>query len=729
MTVFVAEHHKDEVNCIVLSPDEKTFASISARATMYVCDSETGHCISGPFKLRNPDFSRLLDRADACFNPDGNLILVKYCYYKTLSCPAIVWNIEKGEEVFQIESFDFVFIHSGCNEGKIASMHWIDEDGSSIRKMPSVHQRRPTRIMVKLWDIGNGISHRLFEMNGITVAQFSPNGKYLAAERQSESIVELWNLEDGKITHQFLHPSDDLSSLHFSPTNYYLTAAFRTLFRKYLRRLDTQEMVSFDLDVKNILLAVIHSSHINRIFVPRDETVEIWEVSTTGSNIIFKTEPLTVRRITSICPSRDGHRLLVGSGDGSVRMLDLEDLRSNEPITQDDTDGQRIIALSPSGKTVAIGSQQSTHIGLSGAATYIELRDTATWELVGPRDVEDGYAVAFSSDDNRIAVWSGSPVIIRDINHPKNRLSFDPCPGRSVYNKEAAFQTCNDLVICAKPFFDEISGLLQVWKVKDHTECTFSLDINMDKDSDIFLAPDGLTVIILRPTSCYSWNHDTAQFDPFHFADEAHLGGSWMAYSPDGKFFACRSPKDNDVRVWDTRTGQLCRKLTTMFDVIAIALSPALNGISYGDRLIALRDERTGTTTLFDVHTGHLYAQRWDSGWPMAFIQDGTKLMSRHPTRIYDIADIAAKHRNAPHEYERVQEDGWMMGQDNELLFWVPLENREVLCPSQVRTIGGRPTKVNFSKFKFGTEWAKCVDQEWLKELEERGKWVGKLLE
>jgi len=48
---------------------------------------------------------------------------------------------------------------------------------------------------------------------------------------------------------------------------------------------------------------------------------------------------------------------------------------------------------------------------------------------------------------------------------------------------------------------DEISGLFQVWKVKDHIECTFSLDIEIDEYSDIFLAPDGSTVIFTEPVS------------------------------------------------------------------------------------------------------------------------------------------------------------------------------------------------------------------------------------
>ena len=37
--------------------------------------------------------------------------------------------------------------------------------------------------------------------------------------------------------------------------------------------------------------------------------------------------------------------------------------------------------------------------------------------------------------------------------------------------------------------------------MKDHIECTFSLDIEIDEYSDIFLAPDGSTVIFIEPVS------------------------------------------------------------------------------------------------------------------------------------------------------------------------------------------------------------------------------------
>jgi len=142
----------------------------------YVCDSETGHCISGPFESEESgnNFFSGTGVLDACFSPDGKHILVISRitpYYH-----AVVWEIERGKKVSQISGFDFVFIHCGRNKGKIASMHWIDEDGSSIRTIALTdlenQDRRSTRILrVKLWDIGNDISDRLFEVTGVAVTK------------------------------------------------------------------------------------------------------------------------------------------------------------------------------------------------------------------------------------------------------------------------------------------------------------------------------------------------------------------------------------------------------------------------------------------------------------------------------------------------------------------------------------------------------------------------------
>jgi len=97
MVVFTAEHHVDEVNNIIFSLDESTFASISF---MYVCDSKTGYCISGLIVLARHGHGR-----DACFSPDGKHILIKFATF------AVVWDIEMGEEQFQVKGSNFAFIH------------------------------------------------------------------------------------------------------------------------------------------------------------------------------------------------------------------------------------------------------------------------------------------------------------------------------------------------------------------------------------------------------------------------------------------------------------------------------------------------------------------------------------------------------------------------------------------------------------------------------------------
>jgi len=287
----------------------------------------------------------------------------------------------------------------------------------------------------------------------------------------------------------------------------------------------------------------IHPSPIT--YFLNDFAVEIWNVFTTDSKMIWE-KPQTTSGVWSICPSRDGHRLLVGYIDGSVRMwnVDLEDLTKNGADTidtQDDTDTRQVITVSPSGKLSVTESQLSHNI---------KLLDTNTGQVVAHIDVEyeDGMEIAFSPDDNQAAILSRSLITICDTMHPEKRVSFDPWPRKDLWNWEVAFQTCNDLVICG--IFGDDSGILQVWHRQDPAdfECTYSLNFNVDRSSLPYLAPDGLTVVIVSPSSsmCYSWNHDSAQFDPVHFDDQLHINWSF-AYSPDGNISACWSSSDSHV--------------------------------------------------------------------------------------------------------------------------------------------------------------------------------------
>ena len=729
MVIFTAEHNNGPVEHVIFSLNESTFVSISGQhdrpsQTMYVCDSETGHCISGPFVLDGRGHGR-----DACFSPDGKRVLLEFLSY------AVVWDIAVGEEQFLIEGHDFAFI----DDGRIASAHWVDEDGDS----EDSDDEDPTRVLVKFWDASNGalIPNRLLEVNDVALTRFSPDGCFLAAGRKSEDVIELWNLEDGKDPQRFPYPRGELASLHFSPTSDTLMAiSGKEPCHIYLWRSDTQEMASFSYYSMNYHTPhVIHSPLTDYLFIQRSHRVEIWDVSTTGSRMIWETEHLVTPYICSVCPSRDGRRLLVGYGDRSVRMwnVDLEDLarnRADTADTQDDTDVSEVTTISNSGIMVVTESQQSHNV---------EFRDTNTGEIVARMDVkyEDCIEVAFSPDEAQVAFLSKSLITIYDIMHPEKHVSFNPWPRRDVWNWKVAFQTCNDLVIGAESC--DVTLVLQVWHWQDWQdlagfECTYSVDFKPE-DSSILLAPDGLTVIFashLRFNStCYSWNHRSVQFDRVHFDDQTHVG--WPSFSCDGKLFASWSDKDSCIRVWDTRTGQLISKFPTS-SVDVVALSPALIDHSLGRRLIALRFVHENAIRLFDAYTGHLHAQILGPTFTsMTLIRDGTALACYHLSfglRIWDITDLIAEHPHSTHGHEPMMQgmaDGWVMGQDDEPLFWVPVEQREHLYVPPFRVVIEAPqisTILNFSKSRFGKKWTECIDKEWLRELEQKEKEVGKLL-
>ena len=122
----------------------------------------------------------------------------------------------------------------------------------------------------------------------------------------------------------------------------------------------------------------------------------------------------------------------------------------------------------------------------------------------------------------------------------------------------------------------------------------------------------------------------------------------------------------------------------------------------------------------------------------MAFIRDGTKLAQyshEFGLKAWDIADLTDEHWHSVHGYKPTLQgmtDGWVTGRDNEALFWVPVEHRENLCVSSPRVVPGTPRKkatfVDLSNSRLGRKWTECIDKEWLREVEQKGKEIGNLL-
>jgi len=119
----------------------------------------------------------------------------------------------------------------------------------------------------------------------------------------------------------------------------------------------------------------------------------------------------------------------------------------------------------------------------------------------------------------------------------------------------------------------------------------------------------------------------------------------------------------------------------------------------------------------------------------MAFIRDGTVLAyysSDFGLRVWDIANLAVDLWHSTHGYELMLQgmrEGWVMGRDDEPLFWVLVEHREHLCAPPFKVVIKAPqmnsTMPDLSNSRFGRKWTECIDKGWLRELEKKEKEVG----
>ena len=70
------------------------------------------------------------------------------------------------------------------------------------------------------------------------------------------------------------------------------------------------------------------------------------------------------------------------------------------------------------------------------------------------------------------------------------------------------------------------------------------------------------------------------------------------------------------------------------------------------------------------------------------------------------------------------------MSQDNEPLFWVPIEHRKDVYVLWCRVVIKAPqisTILDLSNSKFGKKWTECLNKEWLRDIKKKEE-VGKVL-
>jgi WD40 repeat protein len=318
------------------------------------------------------------------------------------------------------------------------------------------------------------------------------------------------------------------------------------------------------------------------------------------------------RLVRCVAFSPDGQRLASGSGDGTVKVWDVQSRQAILTL-KGHTGAVRSVAFSPDGRRLASAG------GESGKPGEMKLWDAQTGEETLTLQGHTGpvYGVAFSPD-GRLASAGG---VSRDPTDPGEVKLWDAQTGQAVLTLKG--HTGAVLSVSFSPDGRRLASAaedqVRIWDaqtgreertLKGHTHIVIG----------VAFSPDGRRLASAsRDQTVVVWDAHTGQAERTLKGDIGELAG--VAFSPDGRRLASASAWDGTVKVWDALTGQEILTLRAHTgSVLSVAFSPDGHLASASsDQTVKVWDVQSGQETL--TLKGH---SEWVSS--VAFSPDGRRL-------------------------------------------------------------------------------------------------------
>ena len=631
------------------------------------------------------------------FSPDGTRVLSGS--WKGVR----VWDVVSGELVFDLYqglSFSVAF----SNDGKyIASGNYNGTIG--------------------LWNAATGESiHGALEghTDQVNCVAFSPDSRYIASGSYDRT-VRIWDVEKGSAIGEPLQGhSDRVRVVIFSPNGiYFASSSYGEII---VRDVESREMTYPPLK-NNLVLSEFVFSHDSSKIVSGCFclTIQIWEVSTGTMLHEFPGSEFGDGHLLARPPGNS--HILVGFKDGIMRIWDIEDNKILPKLFRGHADDVTSASYSPDGTRFVSGSKGGTIRVWDAGGGQTETVPSDEMTAVGVSI--DGKCLVTVSQDGTVIVWSAET----------GEVLKGPFQGRG-WMTSLAFTSDKDEYRFASGF----GWNVLIWELngepitcQGHSSIVFS----------VCFSPDG------RHVASGSWDNTIRVWDSQNGlqALDPLVGHESVVfsvcYSGDGTRIVSGSA-DGTVRIWDSSNGSLLFTLE--------GYSPISNSIacSHNGSLIIFGDDR-GIVQVWDVKSNNLVHELTgairrvirlcfssDDAWIASSSVDRSisvwnaltgSLFSK--TLLSVSLNYIAFLPSTDPKYIRLasassdgliriwcldvgsqetawilKNDGWLTGNDGNLLFWVPSDLRSTLITGPCTRIFNCQfsTKLLLSEHQ-GTSW------------------------
>jgi len=395
--LFTLSGHKGRITSVALLPDGKRVISASADGTLKIWSiEEKGEALqtfhagipTSPETTESPWLNNVNEGITAMtVTPDGKYAIVALFNEKTLR----VWDLETNTQKFTIhKSTDWVNALAITPNGKrlISASDFFEKS-------------------LKIFALESG--KELFTIEGhsraIQAVAIAPDGQKLISASE-DTTLKIWDLETMELLHTLSGHTDAVSSVVITPDG---QRAISGSSDGTVRVWDIQtgrELDNFGGNTSSEITALAIAPKKQLVIFAEDNILKIWSLENHAKFISQLYQQGHTKAATTVAITPDGQRAISGSDDHTLKVWNLDTGEILHTLVGH-TNEVTIVVVTPDGKKAISGSDDCTLIVWSletGQKLYTLQGHTK--EINALVVTRDGQRVISAASDSTLKVWN-----------------------------------------------------------------------------------------------------------------------------------------------------------------------------------------------------------------------------------------------------------------------------------------------------------------------------------